>query len=153
MTITIDGTKAKHDLQRVFPDGTGSYDVVKKNVDVWKNQFYASTKVTFASADLKYLKDSIIELWQEGIPEIAANVVFEDVWKEDDDKIFEEQKSILADKKNKLDAGMVSKYDYYNIQYNYLTQELGNIQLGFKSFISEVDFIYNLGGQNGTGKK
>ena len=53
MTITIDGTKAKHDLQRVFPDGTGSYDVVKKNVDVWKNQFYASTKVTFASADLK----------------------------------------------------------------------------------------------------
>ena len=91
MTITIDGTKAKHDLQRVFPDGTGSYDVVKKNVDVWKNQFYASTKVTFASADLKYLKDSIIELWQEGIPEIAANVVFEDVWKEDDDKIFEEQ--------------------------------------------------------------
>lgn len=48
---------------------------------------------------------------------------------------------------------MVSKYDYYNIQYNYLTQELSNIQLGFKSFISEVDFIYNLGGQNGTGKK
>ena len=65
----------------------------------------------------------------------------------------EEQKGILADKKNKLDAGMVSKYDYYNIQYNYLTQELSNIQLGFKSFISEVDFIYNLGGQNGTGKK
>ena len=97
MTITIDGTKAKHDLQRVFPDGTGSYDVVKKNVDVWKNQFYASTKVTFASADLKYLKDSIIELWQEGIPEIAANVVFEDVWKEDDDKIFEEQLRELAD--------------------------------------------------------
>ena len=70
-----------------------------------------------------------------------------------DDKAFEEQKGILADKKNKLDAGMVSKYDYYNIQYNYLTQELSNIQLGFKSFISEVDFIYNLGGQNGTGKK
>ena len=70
-----------------------------------------------------------------------------------DDKVFEEQKGILADKKNKLDAGMVSKYDYYNIQYNYLTQELSNIQLGFKSFISEVDFIYNLGGQNGTGKK
>ena len=70
-----------------------------------------------------------------------------------DDKIFSEQKDIFADKKNKLDAGMIAKYDYYNIQYNYLTQELGNIQLGFKSFISEIDFIYNLGGQNGTGKK
>jgi hypothetical protein len=72
---------------------------------------------------------------------------------ENDNKIFEEQKKIFADKKNKLDAGMVSKYDYYNIEYNYLTQELNNLQLGFKSFISEVDFIYNLGGQNGTDKK
>ena len=72
---------------------------------------------------------------------------------ENDNKIIEEQKKIFADKKNKLDAGMVSKYDYYNMEYNYLTQELSNLQLGFKLFVSEVDFIYNLGGQNGTGKK
>jgi len=97
MTITIDGIKEKHDLQRVFPDGSGSYDIVKKNVDIWKNQFYASTKVTFASDDLRYLKDSIVELWKEGIPEIAANVVFEDVWKENDDKVYEEQLRSLAD--------------------------------------------------------
>ena len=29
--ITIDGTKEKHDLQRVFPDGSGSYDIIHKN--------------------------------------------------------------------------------------------------------------------------
>lgn len=97
MTITIDGIKKKHDLQRVFPDGSGSYDIVKKNVDIWKKQFDASTKVTFASEDLKYLKDSIIDLWSEGIPEIAANVVFEDVWKENDDKVYEKQLCDLAD--------------------------------------------------------
>lgn len=97
MAITIDGTKEKHDLQRVFPDGSGSYDIVKKNVDIWKNQFYASTKVTFASDDLKYLKDSILELWDQGILEIAANVVFEDVWKENDDKVYEKQLCDLAD--------------------------------------------------------
>lgn len=97
VTITIDGTKEKHDLQRVFPDGSGSYEIVKKNIEIWKKQFNASTKVTFASDDLKYLKDSIIELWNEGIHEIAANVVFEDVWKENDDKLYEEQLCSLAD--------------------------------------------------------
>lgn len=39
MTITIDGTKAKHDLQRVFPDGTGSYDVVKRMLMFGKINF------------------------------------------------------------------------------------------------------------------
>ena len=28
--ITIDGTKEKHDLQRVFPNGAGSYDTVER---------------------------------------------------------------------------------------------------------------------------
>ncbi|WP_026667282.1 radical SAM peptide maturase, CXXX-repeat target family [Butyrivibrio sp. AE2005] len=97
ITITIDGIKEKHDLQRVFPDGSGSYDVIKKNVDIWKHQFVGSTKVTFASDDLKYLKDSVIGLWNEGIPEVAANVVFEDVWKDGDDEIFENQLKELAD--------------------------------------------------------
>lgn len=30
--ISIDGTREKHDLQRVYPDGTGSYDDVEKSV-------------------------------------------------------------------------------------------------------------------------
>ena len=97
MSITIDGTKIKHDLQRVFPDGTGSYEEVRKSVDLLKQQFVPSTKVTFASDDLIYLKDSILELWKIGIVDVAANVVFEDVWKEGDDQIFEEQLKLLAD--------------------------------------------------------
>lgn len=97
ITITVDGTKEKHDLQRVFPDGSGSYDAIKANLDLWKEQFATSTKVTFASDDLRFLKDSIIELWNEGICDIAANVVYEDVWKEGDDQIFENQLKLLAD--------------------------------------------------------
>lgn len=95
--ITIDGTREKHDLQRVFPDGSGSYDVIYNNLDLWKRQFAANTKVTFASEDLKYLKESIIHLWNEGIYEVAANVVFENVWKEGDEKLFEQQLKELAD--------------------------------------------------------
>ncbi|OFK81141.1 radical SAM peptide maturase, CXXX-repeat target family [Peptoniphilus sp. HMSC062D09] len=97
ISITLDGNKEKHDLQRVFPDGRGSYDFVKKNMDLLLTQFTGATKVTFASDDLPFLKDSIIELWNNGITEVAANVVFEDVWKDNDDKIFEQQLISLAD--------------------------------------------------------
>lgn len=59
-SITIDGNKEKHDLQRVRPDGSGSYDTVAQNVKLWLKQFpNAITKVTFASDDLPMLKDSI----------------------------------------------------------------------------------------------
>ncbi len=52
--ITIDGTKQKHDLNRVWKDGeTGSYDDVVKNIPMWLEQFPgAATKVTISSADL-----------------------------------------------------------------------------------------------------
>lgn len=96
--LTIDGTKTKHDLQRVYPDGRGSYDDVVKNIPLWLKQFpFASTKVTFGSDDLKYLKESIIHLWELGIRIVPANVVFENAWKEGDDKIFEERLKELAD--------------------------------------------------------
>ena len=97
VSITLDGTKEKHDLQRVFPDGSGSYDAINQNIDLWLSQFRGTTKVTFASDDLPYLKDSIISLWNRGITEVSSNVVFEDVWKDGDDQILEEQLMQLAD--------------------------------------------------------
>ncbi|GAE00762.1 radical SAM domain-containing protein [Clostridium botulinum B str. Osaka05] len=96
--ITIDGIKEKHDLQRVYPDGSGSYDDVAKNVSLWVKQVdNPQTKVTIGSDDLQYLKDSIIHLWKLGIKTVPANVVFENVWKEGDDILFENQLKELAD--------------------------------------------------------
>ncbi|HEX9060974.1 MAG TPA: radical SAM peptide maturase, CXXX-repeat target family [Clostridia bacterium] len=96
--LSVDGNKIKHDLQRVKPDGSGSYDDVVANVPLWMEQFPgSSTKATFSSDDLPYLKDSIISLWNIGIKMVMANVVFEDVWKENDDIIFENQLRELAD--------------------------------------------------------
>ena len=68
------------------------------------------TKVTFSSDDLPLLKESVIWLWNRGIKEVNANVVFEDVWKEGDDKIFENQLMELAD--YILDNHLFDK-DYY----------------------------------------
>lgn len=96
--ISLDGNKIKHDLQRIKPDGTGSYDEVLKNVSLWQEQFPGfSTKATFAHEDLPYLKDSIISLWNNGVKTVSANVVFEDVWHEGDDIIFEKQLKELGD--------------------------------------------------------
>lgn len=98
ITISVDGNKAKHDMQRVYPNGKGSYDDVMKNVPLWLSQFPgAMTKATFSHGDLPYLKDSIIHLWNIGIKKVPANVVFEDVWEEGDSDIFEQQLKELAD--------------------------------------------------------
>jgi len=97
--ITIDGTRQKHDLNRVYKNSErGSYDDVVKNIPLWQSQFPGSgTKVTISSADLPYIKESVLHLFELGIPEVNINCVFEDVWKEGDDKILEEQLLELAD--------------------------------------------------------
>ena len=96
--ITIDGTKKKHDLNRVYKDGRGSYDDVVRNIPLWLEQFhYGSTKVTIASPDLPYIKESVLHLYSLGIKEININCVFEDIWNEGDDLLFEEQLTELAD--------------------------------------------------------
>lgn len=98
ITISIDGNETKHDMQRVKTDGTGSYKDIIKNVELWIKQFpNANTKVTFASDDLPQLKDSIIHLWNLGIKNVPANVVYENVWKDGDDELLEQQMKSLAD--------------------------------------------------------
>lgn len=99
ITITIDGTKSKHDINRVYKSsGGGSYDDVVKHIPLWLKQFpYASTKVTISSADIPFIKESVLHLYDLGIKTIHINCVFENVWKESDDKIFEEQLISLAD--------------------------------------------------------
>lgn len=96
IAITIDGTKDKHDLNRIWKnqkDGIelGSYDDVIRNIPLWRSQFPSiGTKVTISSKDIPYIQESVIHLYSLGIPEVNINVVFEDVWEEGDDLIFEE---------------------------------------------------------------
>ena len=101
IVITIDGTKAKHDLNRIWKGSgkeRGSYDDVVRNIPLWLKQFpHGGTKVTISSADIPYIKESVIHLYSLGIHEVNINCVFEDVWHEGDDAIFENQLLLLAD--------------------------------------------------------
>lgn len=97
--ITIDGTRRKHDLNRVWKNtDKGSYDDVVRNIPLWLSQFpVGGTKVTISSADIPYIKESVLHLYDLGIHEVNINCVFENVWNEGDDILFENQLVELAD--------------------------------------------------------
>lgn len=101
--ITIDGTQQKHDLNRIYKSDNsteerGSYEDVVRNIPLWIKQFpQAGTKVTISSDDIPYIKESVIHLFSLGIHDVNINCVFENVWKDGDDKQFECQLLELAD--------------------------------------------------------
>ena len=130
--ITIDGTKQKHDLNRIWKTSAmengiipkteeeqGSYDDVVKNIPLWLTQFpYGGTKVTISSADIPYIKESVLHLYSLGIREVNINCVFEDVWKDDDDLQFEDQLIQLAD-------AIIDKEYYKDYVCSFFSEHIG----------------------------
>ena len=110
--ITIDGTQKKHDLNRIWKGSDkkrGSYTDVIRNIPLWLSQFpNAGTKVTISSVDIPYIKESVLHLYSLGIHEVNINVVFEDVWRDGDDILFEQQLTELADVI--IDGGFYQEY-------------------------------------------
>lgn len=120
--ITIDGTRRKHDLNRIWKGAgaeRGSYDDVVRNIPLWLSQFPdGATKVTISSADIPYICESVLHLYSLGIKEVNINVVFEDVWDNGDDKKFEAQLLQLAD------AIIEGKY-YEDYSCSFFSETLG----------------------------
>ena len=108
--ITIDGTEIKHDLNRIYKvTGKGSYQSVVRNIPLWLEQFpFGATKVTISSPDIPYIKESVLHLYSLGIHEVNINCVFEEVWNDGDDALFEEQLIQLADAI--IDNGFYQEY-------------------------------------------
>lgn len=120
--ITIDGTKRKHDLNRIWKGNgveKGSYEDVVKNIPLWLRQFPgAATKVTISSADIPYIKESVLHLYSLGIHEVNINCVFEDVWNEGDDIFFEKQLIELADE-------IIEKELYFDFACSFFADYIG----------------------------
>lgn len=118
--ITIDGTKKKHDLNRVYKiTENGSYEDVVRNIPLWLEQFpEAGTKVTISSPDIPYISESVLHLFSLGIHQVNINVVFEDVWQEGDDLLFEKQLIHLADE-------MIYNSYYKDFACSFFTESIG----------------------------
>lgn len=98
ISITIDGDKQLHDSCRLTIDGNGSYDTVVKSVKHAIKQIgMKDTKVTFAPGNIRFINRSIKHLFDLGLTNIAANCVFENVWKKEDSIVFYDQLIQLAD--------------------------------------------------------
>ena len=98
INISIDGNKKKNDLNRIFPNGSGSYDLIIQNVKLWIDQYpNALVKMVISSDDLSYVFESACHLISLGIKRLDMNLVVEDVWKDGDDVILEQQLIALAD--------------------------------------------------------
>ena len=96
--LTIDGNKELHDSCRVFPDGSGSYDIVEESVKLWiQNEPKPQTKITLSPENISYLNDAIKNIQRLGIIGCFTNCVFEEGWTLDHAKILYDEMIKLAD--------------------------------------------------------
>lgn len=82
LNVTIDGIKEQHDMYRVFPDGSPSWEIVKKNI-LQNQRDYGiyGTKITIGPKTIKFMFDTTVFCFEEmNFNDVNMNVVFEDLW-------------------------------------------------------------------------
>ena len=98
-SISIDGCKELHNACRVFPDGTGSYDIAIKGVrhfvDILGGEM--GSKMTLAPSNIQYTYKAVIGLIESGYKEILLNCVYEKGWTLEHAKILYQQLKLVAD--------------------------------------------------------
>ena len=96
--VSIDGNKQLHDSCRVFPDGSGSYDMamaaVRHYVDI--RHGFMGSKMTLAPENINYTYEAVKGLIEEGYTEINLNCIFEKGWTNEHATILYNQLKELA---------------------------------------------------------
>jgi radical SAM peptide maturase (CXXX-repeat target family) len=98
--VSLDGCRNLHNMCRVFPDGTGSYDIAEQACKYHLANYDPNmmTKMTLAPENISYTFEAIVNLFNLGYKYVHGNCVYEDVWdKKRDPIIFYEQLKKLAD--------------------------------------------------------
>lgn len=99
-SVSIDGNKKLHDSCRVFPDGTGSYDIaisaVKHYMETYK-AYNMGSKMTLAPENIMYTCEAVKGLLETGYRIIHLNCVYEEGWTMEHAKILYQQLKELAD--------------------------------------------------------
>lgn len=120
LPITIDGCKNCHNACRKYADGTGSYDDVEKAIIGHKELLGTcpNSKLTFSLENMKYIKDSFINLINLGYKGVRSSFdTFTHLSKEDSDKYYNYLKEAIdyvIDNKIQFFFGFLWSY-YLNI--------------------------------------
>lgn len=99
LSITIDGNKKLHDKCRLFPDGSGSYDLAIAAVDHYRKFYHMETgsKMTLAPENINYVYEAVVNMIEKDYHDINLNCVFEDVWNISHANVLYYQLKQLAD--------------------------------------------------------
>lgn len=119
--LSVDGVKEAHDMYRVTVAGRGSFDIIEKNIPIWKELFKdhmgqlnvhgCSNKKT-----LPYLYESYIffrEVWD--IPRIWFMPIHSEEWDENDVALYASELNKIADYiiERVKKEGSMREVDYY----------------------------------------
>lgn len=97
--ISLDGCKALHDMCRVFPDGTGSYDIAEAGCIYHKKHYDSNmlTKMTIAPENVVWTYEAFLNLLRLDYAIIHANCVYEKGWTVNHAVVFYDQLKKVAD--------------------------------------------------------
>lgn len=97
--ISLDGCKPLHDMCRVFPDGTGSYDLAEAGCIHYRANYDDKmlTKMTICPENLTWTFEAFKNLYRLGYPVIHANCVYEKGWTINHATILYNQLKQIAD--------------------------------------------------------
>ena len=97
--ISLDGCKPLHDMCRVFPDGTGSYDLAEAGCIHYKNTFNSNmlTKMTIAPENITWTYEAFLNLINLKYKTIHANCVYESGWTIEHARILYSELKKIAD--------------------------------------------------------
>lgn len=98
-SISIDGNKELHDSCRVFPDGSGSYDIAIEGVKHFREHWHGhmGSKMTIAPGNIHEVYNATTNLIKLGYEEIFLNCVYEDGWDAHYGLMLYQQLTKLAD--------------------------------------------------------
>jgi len=93
MMVSVDGVKEVHDKYRIFPNGSGSWDLVIKKIKL-ALKYWPDLHIRFSLTPelAPKLYKAMLFFWEElGVDWIAFSPVYECEWRDDDYKILEEE--------------------------------------------------------------
>lgn len=140
ISISIDGTKYSHDLNRVFKDGIGSYDIVISNTKKLLSEgIKLRARMTFNSKNIEQLYEGVKSMLDMGFTYIVPAIDYYDrQWNEKHLEILENQVFKLLDYQKLYPSRHISL-----TELDFLTKKKGDCFGGINSYcIDERGKIY-----------
>ncbi len=98
LSISVDGDRQLHDSCRLFPDGSGSYELASAAAQDWMKYEgdMPSTKATLSPENIRYTAQAVKSLIELGYRAIFINCVYEEGWTVEHAKILYRQMTDLG---------------------------------------------------------